>query len=145
MIDEGDSGTCGTRTLTVRLQTGDVDAQTVSIDEDKMSTTLTTREQELRDKVMQQLAWDPEVDATLIGVTNTGGIVTLSGYVNTYVGRLAAERVARRVYGVKAVVNELAVKLTEERIDPDIAKDAAEAAWTVPGLSSVEDRIAVIP
>ena len=89
-----------------------------------MSTTLTTPEQELRDKVMQQLAWDPEVDATLIGVTNTGGIVTLSGYVNTYVGRLAAERVARRVYGVKAVVNALAVKLTEERIDPDIAKDA---------------------
>ncbi len=92
-----------------------------------MSTTLTTPEQELRDMVMRQLAWDPQVDATMIGVTNKDGIVTLSGYVDTYVARLAAERSARRVYGVKAVANELAVKLAEERIDPDIAKDALHA------------------
>jgi osmotically-inducible protein OsmY len=94
------------------------------MNEEDMITTLTTPEQELRDTVMEQLAWEPEVDATLIGVTNTSGIVTLSGYVNTYVGGLKAERAARGVYGVKAVVNDLAVKLTEKRIDPDIAKDA---------------------
>jgi osmotically-inducible protein OsmY len=92
-----------------------------------MSTTLTTPEQGLRDTVMRQLAWDPQVDATMIGVTNKDGIVTLSGYVDTYVARLAAERAARRVYGVKAVANELVVKLAEERIDPDIAKDALHA------------------
>lgn len=92
-----------------------------------MSTTLTTPEQGLRDMVMRQLAWDPQVDATMIGVTNKDGIVTLSGYVDTYAGRLAAERAARRVYGVKAVANELAVKLAEDRIDPDIAKDALHA------------------
>jgi osmotically-inducible protein OsmY len=92
-----------------------------------MSTTLTIPDQELRDMVMRQLAWDPQVDATMIGVTNKDGIVTLSGYVDTYVARLAAERSARRVYGVTAVANELTVKLAEERIDPDIAKDALHA------------------
>ena len=92
-----------------------------------MSTTLTTPEQGLRDMVMRQLAWDPQVDATMIGVTNKDGIVTLSGYVDTYAARLAAERSARRLYGVKAVANELVVKLAEERIDPDIAKDALQA------------------
>jgi len=92
-----------------------------------MSTTLTTPEQGLRDLVMRQLAWDPQVDATMIGVTNKDGIVTLSGYVETYAARLAAERSARKVYGVKAVANELVVKLAEERIDPDIAKDALHA------------------
>jgi osmotically-inducible protein OsmY len=76
---------------------------------------------------MNQLAWDPEVDASLIGVTAKEGIVTLSGYVDTYGGKLAAERATRRVYGVKAVANELEVKLSMTRIDPDIAKDALEA------------------
>jgi osmotically-inducible protein OsmY len=92
-----------------------------------MSLTLTTPEQSLRDLVMRQLAWDPQVDATMIGVTNKDGIVTLSGYVETYAARLAAERSARKVYGVKAVANELVVKLAEARIDPDIARDALHA------------------
>jgi osmotically-inducible protein OsmY len=92
-----------------------------------MSTTLTTVEQGLRDMVMRQLAVDPQVDATMIGVTNSDGVVTLTGYVDTYAGRLAAERSARKIYGVKAVANELMVKLAEERIDPDIAKDALQA------------------
>jgi osmotically-inducible protein OsmY len=92
-----------------------------------MSTTLTSPEQGLRDLVMRQLAWDPQVDATMIGVTNKDGIVNLTGYVDTYAARLAAERSARKVYGVKAVVNELVVKLAEDRIDPDIAKDALHA------------------
>lgn len=92
-----------------------------------MSTTLTTPEQGLRDMIMRQLAWDPQVDATMIGVTSKDGVVTLSGYVDTYAARLAAERAARRVYGVRAVANEIAVKLAEERIDPDIANDALHA------------------
>jgi osmotically-inducible protein OsmY len=84
-------------------------------------------DERLKMTVMNQLAWDPEVDASLIGVTAKEGIVTLSGYVDTYGGKLAAERATRRVYGVKAVANELEVKLSMTRIDPDIAKDALEA------------------
>jgi len=91
-----------------------------------MTMIATHEETVLRDSVMRQLAWDPQVDATMIGVTAQAGVVTLSGYVDTYSGRLAAERAARRVYGVKAVANELAVKLAETRIDPDIARDAVQ-------------------
>jgi osmotically-inducible protein OsmY len=92
-----------------------------------MSTTVTSTEQWLRDSVVRQLNADPSFDASMIGVTNSDGVVTLSGYVDTYFARLAAERAARRVYGVKAVANELDVKLAQERIDPDIAKDALHA------------------
>lgn len=92
-----------------------------------MSTTLTIVDQRLKDSVASQLDWDPEVDASLIGVSARDGVVTLSGYVNHYAAKLAAERVARHVYGVKAVANELEVRLAVERIDPDIAKDAIDA------------------
>lgn len=92
-----------------------------------MSTTATLVEQDLRETVIRQLAWDPEVDATMIGVSAKDGVVTLSGFVGTYAASLAAERAARRVYGVKAVANELEVKLARERIDPDIARDALHA------------------
>ncbi|MET0168205.1 MAG: BON domain-containing protein [Vicinamibacterales bacterium] len=92
-----------------------------------MSTTLTMVDERLKNAVSNQLAWDPEVDASLVGVTAKEGVLTLSGYVDTYAAKLAAERAARRVYGVKAVANELEVKLAAERIDPDIAKDALDA------------------
>ena len=92
-----------------------------------MTTTITSVEQWLRDSVVRQLSADPSFDASMIGVTSSEGIVTLSGYVDTYFARLAAERAARRVYGVKAVANELDVKLAQERIDPDLAKDALQA------------------
>jgi osmotically-inducible protein OsmY len=92
-----------------------------------MSTTLTMLDERLKTTVSNQFAWDPEVDATLVGVTAKDGIVTLTGYIDTYAGKLAAERAARRVYGVKAVVNELDVKLSFEQIDPDLAKAALEA------------------
>jgi osmotically-inducible protein OsmY len=92
-----------------------------------MSTTLTSTEQQLRDAVVEQLNEEPSFDASMVGVTTSGGVVTLSGFVDTYAARLAAERTARRVYGVKAVANELEVKLAHTRIDPDIAKDALHA------------------
>jgi osmotically-inducible protein OsmY len=92
-----------------------------------MSITLNANDQRLRESIMRQLTWDPEFDATMIGVSAKDGIATLTGYVDTYAAKLAAERAARRVYGVTAVANELAVKLAEERIDPDIARDAVHA------------------
>ena len=90
-------------------------------------TTLTILDQRLRDSVMHQLLADPQVDASLIGVSAQEGVVTLSGYVNSYVEKLAAERSCRRVYGVRALANELEVKLAAERIDPEIASAALEA------------------
>jgi osmotically-inducible protein OsmY len=92
-----------------------------------MSTTLTMADERLKNAVSNQLEGDPEVDASLVGLSAREGVVTLSGYVATFAAKLAAERAARRVYGVKAVANELEVMLAVGRIDPDIAKDALDA------------------
>lgn len=91
-----------------------------------MSTaTLTDKDLHVRDSVMQQLAWDPAVDASGIGVTARSGAVTLTGSINSYAGKLAAERAAKRVYGVRAVANDLEVQLAAGRSDANIAADAA--------------------
>jgi osmotically-inducible protein OsmY len=76
---------------------------------------------------MRQLEWDPQVDASAIGVAAKGGSVTLTGYIDTYSGKLAAERAAKRVAGVRAVANDIDVRLKLDRTDPDIAADAAKA------------------
>ena len=90
-----------------------------------MSTTLTDKDVRVRDAVQQQLEWDPAFDASGIGVTAHDGAVTLTGSIGTYAGKLAAERAAKRVYGVRAVANDLDVKLAAGRTDADIAADAA--------------------
>jgi osmotically-inducible protein OsmY len=80
-----------------------------------------------REVVMRQLEADPRVDASEIGVSATEGAVLLSGFIDTYEGKLAAERAAKRVRGVRAVANDLQVKLRLARTDDDIARDAARA------------------
>jgi osmotically-inducible protein OsmY len=81
----------------------------------------------LRDAVQRQLDWDARVDPSGIGVTAHAGVVTLTGYVDSYVGKLAAERAARRVRGVRGVANDVEVRLRFERVDPDLAADAVRA------------------
>jgi osmotically-inducible protein OsmY len=76
---------------------------------------------------MRQLDWDPEVDASAVGVAAKAGTVTLTGFIDTYSGKLAAERAAKRVHGVRAVANDIEVRLRLERTDADIAQDAARA------------------
>ena len=92
-----------------------------------MTLTLTSRDQALRDAVTRQLAWEPSFDESLVGVSAEDGIVTLSGFVDTYTAKLAAERAVRRVYGVRGIANELEVKLAHDHIDPDLARDALDA------------------
>ena len=89
--------------------------------------TLTEADVRVRDAVMRQLDWDPEVDGSAVGVAARSGSVTLSGFIDTYAGKLAAERAAKRVHGVRAVANEIDVRLRLERTDADIAQDAARA------------------
>jgi osmotically-inducible protein OsmY len=79
---------------------------------------------------MQQLGWDSQVNASGIGVAARDGIVTLSGYIDSYAGKLAAERAVKRVRGVRAVANSLHVTLRQARTDTDIATDAARAIDT---------------
>lgn len=88
---------------------------------------LTNVDLRVREGVMRQLDWDPEVDASAIGVAARNGAVTLTGYIDSYSGKLAAERAAKRVHGVRAVANDIDVRLKLERTDADIAQDAVRA------------------
>jgi osmotically-inducible protein OsmY len=76
---------------------------------------------------MRQLDWDAEVDASAIGVAARDSVITLSGYVPDYPGKLAAERAAKRVRGVRGVANNIEVRRTFERNDSDVARDATRA------------------
>jgi osmotically-inducible protein OsmY len=78
---------------------------------------------EIKEDVIDELQWDPQItNPDAIGVAVKDGAVTLTGNVSTYVEKLAAARAAERVYGVKAVANELEVKLAgAPRDDSDIA------------------------
>jgi len=89
--------------------------------------TLTNTDLRIQDAVLRQLDWDPQVDAAAVGVTAKDHTVTLTGYVDTYAGKLAAERAAKRVHGVRAVANDIDVRLKLARTDADIAADAARA------------------
>jgi osmotically-inducible protein OsmY len=78
----------------------------------------------LRDAVIARLDFEPEVDPAGIGVAAEDGVVTLSGSVDDYAQKVAAEKAAKRIIGVKGLANELLVRMARERTDTDIAKDA---------------------
>jgi osmotically-inducible protein OsmY len=83
----------------------------------------------LQENVQAALDWDPSVDTTDIGVTVEKGVVTLRGDVKTYAERATAERVTLGVYGVKAVANDINVRIGSglERNDSEIALAAVNA------------------
>jgi len=84
---------------------------------------------ELKRDIEDALNWEPSVDAADVGVSVDNGIVTLRGDVTSYAAKAAAERVTLRVYGVKAVANDLNVRLPgdHQRTDSDIAQAAVNA------------------
>ena len=83
---------------------------------------------EIQRDVESELEWDPEIDAKNISVKVNDGVVTLTGFTSSYTDKYSAERIASRIAGVRAVANDLEVKLAtgSERPDPDIAHDAVE-------------------
>ena len=70
-----------------------------------------SQDKELQESVMVELGWEPSIDAAHIGVTANAGVVTLTGHVQSFAQKVAAERAAARVKGVKAVAEEIEVKL----------------------------------
>ncbi len=91
-----------------------------------------SRDSELQQAVIAELGWEPSVDSGRIGVSAHDGVVTLNGHVQSFSQKLAAEKAAARVKGVKAVAEEIEVKLPFdiERGDEDIAAAAIERlAW----------------
>ncbi len=85
----------------------------------------TERDNDLRDIVMRQIEWEPEVESQDISVDARNGAVTLTGVVHGYFEKIAAERAAKAVFGVKAIVNDIEVK-PMTRTDPEIARDILE-------------------
>ena len=87
-----------------------------------------TDEQIQRD-VLAELKWEPRVTPNEVGVTVKDGIVTLTGWVDSYLKKWAAQEAAHRVRGVKAVANDIEVRLpsSAERTDADIAAAAVRA------------------
>lgn len=79
--------------------------------------------------VTDELAWDPAVNATGIGVAVKDGVVTLTGHLDSYAEKHAVERAVHRVAGVRGIAVELDVRLTAQhkRSDSDIAQAAATA------------------
>lgn len=86
-------------------------------------------DEQLQLDVMDELKWDPVLTASEIGVSVKNGIVTLSGYVSSYSKKVAAENAAKRVKGVKAVAEEIEVRLGADgkRNDTQIAEAAISA------------------
>src|SRR3989442_10059957 len=79
---------------------------------------------DIRDSVLLELEWDPKITSKDIAVAVKDGVVTLSGFVHSYWEKDAAEKAVKRVYGVRGVANDIEVKLSSTRTDPEIARDA---------------------
>ncbi|MEU7921336.1 BON domain-containing protein [Micromonospora zamorensis] len=86
-------------------------------------------DQDIQSAVLDELTWEPRVQPHEIGVTVAEGVVTLTGRVDSYAKKWAAERAAHRVARVRAVANDVAVQLDSgsERADPDLAAAASHA------------------
>lgn len=95
-----------------------------------MTTATATRtDEEIQKDVLNELKWDSRVQSTEIGVAVKDGVVTLTGWVDSFYKRGAAEEAAHRVRGVLAVANDIEVRLpsSAERTDADIAAAAIHA------------------
>jgi osmotically-inducible protein OsmY len=100
-------------------------------------------DESLKQSVLDELAWDPSVADAHIGVTASGGVVTLTGHVGSYSEKCAAEHAVGRVAGVKAIAEELRIRYLYSvgHGDEDIAKQALNVlAWD---LSVPKDKVKV--
>ena len=84
---------------------------------------------DIQQDVLAELKWEAQLQPNEIGVSVKDGVVTLTGYVDSYLKKWAAEDAAHRVRGVTAVANDIEVRLpsTSERTDTDIAAAAVRA------------------
>ncbi|AEW00309.1 ornithine aminotransferase [Niastella koreensis] len=78
---------------------------------------------QIQQDVMDQLKWEPDLSAAEIGVAVRNGIVTLSGMVDTYSKKIAAEDAAKKIAGVKAVAEDIQVGMSPSfrKTDTEIA------------------------
>jgi osmotically-inducible protein OsmY len=91
--------------------------------------TATRTDAQIQMDVLNELKWEPRIQPNEVGVSVKDGVVTLTGWVDSYTKKWSAEEAALRVRGVKAVANDIEVRLSSssERTDADIAAAAIQA------------------
>jgi BON domain len=100
----------------------------------------TRTDEQIQADVLEELKWDTRVRPNEIGVAVKDGIVTLTGWVDSYLKKMAAEEAAHRVQGVQAVANDIEVRLPSfaERTDADLAAAVLNALkWDAAMRSSL--------
>ena len=95
----------------------------------------------LRQNILDELEFEPSIDAAHIGLAVDNGVVTLTGHVSSYEEKLAAERAVRRVRGVKAIAQEIQVRYHYQlkTDDDEIARRAAHVlGWNLVPADSIQ-------
>ncbi len=93
-----------------------------------------TRDEQIKSDIVDELKWDPKIEASDVGVTVKGGAVTLTGTVKSFPAKIAAEQAAKRVKGVRAIAEEIVVRLIRDKpdTDDDIARRIAHVLdWNI--------------
>jgi osmotically-inducible protein OsmY len=98
----------------------------------------------IRNDVLFELKWDPKIGSSSdIAVAVKDGVVTLSGFTHSYWDKDAAEQAAKRVYGVRGVANDIEVKPSSKRTDPEIARGAVQELESHVSLPSDKIKVTV--
>ncbi|AZO41569.1 BON domain-containing protein [Mesorhizobium sp. M7D.F.Ca.US.005.01.1.1] len=86
-------------------------------------------DRDIKQDLENELKWDPDINATDVGVTVKKGVVSLTGYVPFYMQKYEAENAAKRVKGVLGIANDIEVQLpsSHQKTDPELARAAIEA------------------
>src|ERR1700726_2177280 len=105
--------------------------------------TLKRRDDNIRDHVPFELKSDPKITSSDIAVAVKDGVATLSGFVPSYWEKDAAEKAVKRVYGVRGVANNIEVKLSSTRTDPEIARDAVRELESHISIPSEKIKVTV--
>ena len=110
-----------------------------------MATTTQTRsDDQIRNDVLLELQWDPKISSSSdVAVAVKDGVVTLTGFIPSYWEMDAAEKAAKRVYGVKGVANDIEVKLLWQRTDPEIAREVVHELESHVGIPSDQIKVTV--
>jgi osmotically-inducible protein OsmY len=104
----------------------------------------TRSDDSIRSDVLFELKWDPKIGSSSdIAVAVKDGVVTLSGFVRSYWDKDAAEQAVKRVYGVRGVANDIEVKPSSTRTDPEIARDAVHEMESHVSIPSDKIKVTV--
>ena len=104
----------------------------------------TRSDESIRSDVLFELKWDPKIGSSSdIAVAVKDGVVTLSGFVRSYWDKDAAEQAVKRVYGVRGVANDIEVKPSSTRTDPEIARDAVHELESHVSIPSDKIKVTV--